>query len=326
MRLEEKLWCVFPKSIHSIEHNSFLVNSVSLKVHFFMTHSATSKLIGAFLIVAFIVVVSVISYYALTNQSAPNSSPKPTFSSEPITPPAMVTPTSMPSPTLTASPTPHATVKLQVTDIETGKFVDSVPIFVDGKDIGTTTQNGELEIENLEYGRHKISIDQYHEQEINVSGDMTLSIIIDMPNSILEATINVKADYITFRELGRISITLSNTGQIASQNTIALVFIYVEPDLEAPATNRTVDFGNIEVDMQPVTKEIVGIDSFVWPNVERVAVVIIDQSKYIPEDTQVLSQEPTLPWFITEIQDHTHAYIKEHPEITGTITRIILTR
>jgi hypothetical protein len=191
--------------------------------------------------------------------------------------------------------------------------------------------NGELQIKNIEYGKHRISINPYYEQytveqDITVSDDIKLPISINMPNAVFEVEVEVKLDYITFRELGRVRITLSNTGQIASQNTIALVFVYLEDNLDIPVSNITVDFGNIEADVQPITKEIVGIDSFVWPTVERVVVVIIDKWKYTPENNQIISQKAVPPWFTAEIIDHTYTYIEEHPEINGTVAKIILTR
>ena len=57
---------------------------------------------------------------------------------------------------------------------------------------------------------------------------MILPVSVNMPNPVFQATVSVKRDYIAFRELGRVSITLTNTGQIDSQNTISLVFIYNE--------------------------------------------------------------------------------------------------
>jgi len=290
------------------------------------------KLVIALLIVASIIAAILISYQLATYQSAQKPSPEPTFSPKPSASP---TPTASPQPTAAATPTatpiPHATITLIITDTETSKFVDNVPVFVDGKDFGTTMQNGELKIENIEYGKHIISIvpyyDQYTvEQNVTISGDVTLPISIDIPNAVFEAEVEVKLDYIVFRELGRVRITLKNTGQVVSQNTIALVFVYLDDNLDTPVSNRTVDFGDIEADAQPITKEIVGIDSFVWPTVERVVVVIVDAWKYIPENYQIISQKAVQPWFTAEILDHTYTYIDEHPEINGTVAKIILTR
>ena len=299
---------------------------MSLKFHFSGLNWRIIKVIIALLIVASIIAAIAISYHPTTDQSTQKPSPEPTLSS---TPSASLT--STPSSTPTLSPSPHATITLIITDTETNKFVDNASVLIDGQDVGTTMQNGELQIENIEFGKHRISIIPYYEQytveqNITVLGDITLPISINMPNAVFEVKVDVKLDYITFRELGRVRITLTNTGQVASQNTMALIFVYLEDNLDTPVTNRTIDFGNIEADAQPITKEIVGIDSFVWPTVERVAVVIVDRGKYIPENNQVISQRAGPPWFTAEIIDHTYAYISEHPEINGTVAKIILTR
>ncbi len=296
-----------------------------LKFHFSGLNWRIIKVIIALLIVAFIIAAIAISYHPTTDQSTQKPSPEPTLLSTPS-----ASPTS-PLSTPTLSPSPHATITLIITDTETSKFVDNASVLIDGKDVGTTMQNGELQSGNIEYGKHILSIIPYYEQytveqNITVSGDVTLPISINMPNAVFEAKVEVKLDYVAFRELGRVRITLTNTGQVASQNTIALIFVYLEDNLDTPVTNKTIDFGNVEADGQPITKEIAGIDSFVWPTVERVVVVIVDSWKYIPENNQVITQRAVPLWFTAEIIDHTYAYLNEHPEINGTVAKIILTR
>jgi hypothetical protein len=288
--------------------------------------SGISKLIVSLLIIAFIAAFLVIGYYATTNQSTQNPSPTPTFSSEPTASPTLTI-----SPIPSASPIPHATITVKIIDNETMKFVDNASVLVDRKEVGTTMQNGELDIENLEYGKHSISIFPYHglnivEQDINVSGDMILPFSVNMPNPVFEATVSVKRDYVAFRELGRVSITLTNTGQIDSQNTISLVFIYNEDNSDTAITTRIIDFGNITADQQPITKEIAGIDSFVWPNVEYVVVVIIDQWKYTPENNQIINENNIPAWFPAQALNDIYNYIEHHPEINGSIAKIILTK
>jgi hypothetical protein len=55
-------------------------------------------------------------------------------------------------------------------------------------------------------------------------------------------------------------------------------------------------------------------------------VVIVDRWKYTPEDNQVISPKAIPTWFTNEILNHTYTYIDEHPEINGTIAKIILSR
>lgn len=296
-----------------------------LKFYFSALNSGLTKLTIAFLIVAFIVIPIAIGYHIIRNQAIQNPSPKPTFSCDPSA-----------LPTQTTSPTPSSSIfsaklTLKITDTETEKPIDNVSVFVDDKYVGTSMQSGELEIENLEYGNHKISIttlegQDIFEQGVSISGDTILPVLIDMPNPDFEVTVDVKADYVAFRELGRISITLKNTGQIISQDTIALVFVFIEDNTNFPIASRIIEFGNIKSDAQPIMKEIVGIDSFVWPEVERAIVIIIDKWKYTPENNQLIIQETAPYWFTIEALKNTRTYIEAHPEIGGTINKIILAR
>lgn len=275
------------------------------------------------LIVVLILAATATIYYTTTQQSSPNASPTPAPSPEPT---SSATPFSD-SPTV--PPIPRATITLRVTDTETEQFVDNVSVLVDGVDIGTTTQNGELEIQNLEYGSHRISIVPYYEQHtfeqyVNVSGDAVIPVSIDIPNPVFQAAIDVTVDYVAFHELGRVSITLSNTGQITSRETIALVFVYLEDNLDTPVENRIVDFGDIPADAQPIKKEIIGMDSFVWQKAERVAVAIVDRWKYTPKTDEVTGQEEVPTWFKADVLSYSYTYIEEHPEISGTIAKIIV--
>ena len=84
-----------------------------------------------------------------------------------------------------------------------------------------------------------------------------------MPNPVFQTDVDVSLDYVAFHELGRVSITLKNTGQVESRNTKAIVFVYLENDLESPVTTKIIDFGTIATGEQ-VKKEIAGLDSFVY--------------------------------------------------------------
>lgn len=291
---------------------------------FSASDSQKAKVVVALLIVVLISVTTTTIYYTTTQQSPPNASPTPTPSPEPT---ASSTPLSD-SPTV--PPIPRATITLRVTDTETDQFVDNASVLVDGVDVGTTTQTGELEIQNLEYRSHRISIVPYYEQYtaeyyVNVSGDAVIPVSIDVPNPVFQAAIDVTVNYVAFHELGRVSITLSNTGQVVSRETIALVFVYLEDNLDTPVETRIVDFGDIPADAQPIKKEIIGMDSFVWQKAERIAVAIVDRWKYTPKTDEVTGQEEVPTWFKADALSHSYSYIEEHPEIIGTIAKIIVT-
>lgn len=299
---------------------------MNLKACFSKLNLQWKRLTIVLIVCVFLVAIIALSYYATSNNESKIPSSEPTLSPTPST-----SFTFTPAPTATLSAAPTATLSLNISDVETKKPVRDVSVLIDGKAVGQTSQSGEIEVKNVEYGNHKIAIvldeDQIaFEQEVNILENTILSISIDMPNPVFEVIVDVKVDYVNFRELGRININLTNTGQISSQNTTSLIFVYVEDNLDTPATITSLDFGNIEEGAAPVIRGIVGIESFVWPKVEYVLVVILDQWEYTPENNQMIIQSTVPGWFPAEAQKYIYLYLENHKEIEGTISNILLRR
>lgn len=219
---------------------------------------------------------------------------------------------------------------LQVTDTETGRFVDDTHVYIDDVYVGTTAQGGELDVHHLEYERHRVSVlVPYYEQckvdkYVDVTGNVTVPVSINMPNPIFQISLEVSAHYELFNEYGSVQVTLANVGEVVSQDTIVLILVYLEDDMTTPIASRIIDFGNVAAGAQPITKEITPIDEFVWLKVEYVAAVVIDRWKYTPQNEQVVAEVQVPIGLEERIILDAYTYIEQHPEVIGAIARIIL--
>lgn len=225
---------------------------------------------------------------------------------------------------------PHATLTLKISDQETNRYVDDVTVLIDGTVVGNTVQNGEIDITNLEYGRHRISVlVPYYEQckveqYVDVEGDKVVPLSIDMPNPVFHASVKPKADLELFNEYGTVSIDVSNTGNLASKNTVAIVFVYLEDNIATPVGTHIIDFGNIASGAQSVNKQITHLDEFEWLKNERIAVIIVDGWKYTPQNDQVICQVDVPAALSGQIVTQAFTYLSQHPELVGTIVKIII--
>lgn len=275
-------------------------------------------------IISIIVILTILaSIFVLALQNSP---------SEALFSGIVTNPTSVPTPTPTPSPTlvPKATMTLKITDTRTGRNVDDVEVLVDGMVIGTTVQSGELDVPNLEYGRHRVSIlVPYYEQckveqYVDLSGNTFVPVSIDMPNPVFQVSANFKANTELFNEYGSGTIEITNTGELVSQDTIAIIFVYTEDNSTTPIGTHIVDFGNIAAGAQLIKREIGRMDEFVWGKTEEIAVVVVDRWQYTPQNNQVVTQSQVPQSFSTQIVNYAYSYIQQHPDALGTIAKIVL--
>lgn len=225
----------------------------------------------------------------------------------------------------------YATMTLQVTDTETGRFADDVQVYVDDVYAGTTAQGGELDVPHLQYGRHRVSVlVPYYEQckvdkYVDVSGNVTVPVSINMPNPIFQISLEVADHLELLNEYGSVEATLTNVGDVVSQDTIVLILVYLENDITTPITSRIIDFGNVAAGAHPITKRISHIDEFEWLKTEYVAAVVIDRWKYTPQNEQVVTEAQVPIGLAERVLLDACTYIEQHPEVIGTIVKIILT-
>lgn len=228
------------------------------------------------------------------------------------------------------TPIPQATITLKITDSETGRNVDDVTVLIDEKSVGTTVQSGEIDIPNVEYGRHRVSVlVPYYEQckveqYIDVSGDMNVPLSINMPNPVFQVSAEISTSLELFNEYGNLKITVANTGQLVSKDTVAIVFVYSEDNLNTPIGTHIVNFGSVAAGALPITQEISRMNEFQWLKAEEIGIVIVDRWDYTPQNNQVVLQNDVPAALSAQILTQVSAYLQQHPEVIGTIARIIL--
>ncbi|RLI19187.1 hypothetical protein DRO54_08960 [Candidatus Bathyarchaeota archaeon] len=223
-------------------------------------------------------------------------------------------------------------------DSETGKpigKVDSgyVRVMLGGKDQGYLTDKGELMIKNVEPGTHELvlvvpyvgEVRQY--VEVGPGETVTANVTVNMPNPEFLVTINVDQPWYKFYEWGNIKITISNTGEIRSVGTKALVLVYREDNPDSPADSHILDFGYLsEMGKTGDTKTLEwGTWAFEPGTWEAVAVVIFDGWQFTPQNKQVVSQVTLPPDAQERIVASLLNYAEQHSiEIAETIAKIVI--
>jgi hypothetical protein len=225
---------------------------------------------------------------------------------------------------------PDVSLILTIRDSGTSRLVEGVTVYIDGKKVDSTTQQGTVMLDTVSIGQHKVSITYETFGEIEVAyisvnaNTHDLSLDVDMPNPDFQVTAGVSTTLGLGGEYGHVNIELANTGEIASQDTIALVFVYLENDASTPIATDIVNFGNVAAGAVPISKEAREFSEFVWGTGERVAVAIVDRWEYTPQNNDILAQVQVPVDFSYQVAQYIVTYVQEHPEIIGTIAQMIL--
>ncbi len=225
-----------------------------------------------------------------------------------------------------------------LTDEETGKpigKVDSgyVRVVLGGIDQGYLTDEGELKIESVEPETHELMliIPHYGEKrqfvEVGSGQTVPVNIVVDMPNPIFEVTIGCKTGLNWFDEVGDISVTLTNRGDVASSSTSVLVIVYKEDDTSIPIATHMLDFPSL------VPRQDGGISNtlswkcneFVWGPKEVIAAVVFDGWAYTPQNEQVVSNISAPSSMVAEISYSVANYLKSRPDlVVDTVSKILI--
>jgi hypothetical protein len=222
-----------------------------------------------------------------------------------------------------------ATVTLKVTDTETGLSVDNLLVFVDGIQKGKTDQAGELDIAAVDYGRHRIMVlapnseKAMVERYVDVASDVNVPVSIDMPNPVFEATLKARTGW-WFNEYGFVDVTMKNVGAAVSEDTTAIVSLYVQGTDSAPVATRMLDFQNMAPGGLSVQKSTDRMDEFVWGKAEYISVVVIERYRYTPQNMKVIVEGQVPASIISRVVTDVMNYIRLHPEIIGQIAQIFL--
>jgi len=219
---------------------------------------------------------------------------------------------------------PDISIMLTIKDEETEYPVKNVRVFIDGKEIGYTTQQGTILMEAIPIGRHKISI-VYAEYGmidigyIDISKETTsLLITVDMPNPKLILSVSVTEwleGIIPPNEVGRAIVTVANMGNLPSKDTVALVIVY-DAEAKQVIDHDLIRIGSIAIG-ENICRESRKLDTSYWHD-EYIAVVLFDGSEYLKGGN--ISDFVSAPGsVIDDIAKFIANYLAENPEIIGKI-------
>jgi hypothetical protein len=214
-------------------------------------------------------------------------------------------------------------VTLQITDNETDEAVGLADVYVDGELKGRTTQSGRLDVD-LSPGRYRVGIEVAGvngriEEYITVGeNDEEVSLVVDLPNPVFLAGMKVGTHrnwwQLWLDEVGDAEVTLANMGEMSSENTMAVLFVYFEDDLAVPVATRVLNFGNIAPGDQVVRRVD---DMYEFRNIksERAIIVVFDGWKYTPNG-EVIGGEVTVPMGeLAQLVSSALDYLQQHPEV-----------
>lgn len=221
-------------------------------------------------------------------------------------------------------------ITLNASDIETGVAIDAIDVYVDGTFKGETTQDGQLDLTNIAPGRHRVGLDVPGAQEmveryITVGEEDQVSLSIDMPNPSFVTTASTTRKYGLLDQRMNVKVTLKNMGDVNSQNTTALVFVYHGDDLETVKDSAMLDFGNLAPGGLSVDREATNLDSSYWHG-NRIFVVVVDTWKYTPQSGTVTAEVSTPQSQLTRLASYARQYVEQHPEIVGKIASMFLSK
>jgi len=223
------------------------------------------------------------------------------------------------------------TITLTVNDEETGLPADGIDIYIDDVKKGTTTQNGELVIEDILPGRHKVGLDvpsytQMVERYIDVGMQESVSLAIDMPNPEFSVSVRNLGDYGFPDRRFDVEVTLKNMGDVPSKDTTAIILVYHgSDDFQSVKDSAMLDFGDMAGGGLSRSEEFTNLDFDYW-NGTRVFVVVVDRWEYTPQSGTIVAEVSTEEALLLQLGRQAWQYMEEHPEIVGKIASMFLSR
>lgn len=221
-------------------------------------------------------------------------------------------------------------ITLNVSDIETSEAVDAIDVYVDGTFKGKTTQDGQLDLTDISPGRHRIGLDVpgaqgMVERYIDVGAEDQVTLAVDMPNPSFVVTVSVTDKRGVLDQRMDIDVTLKNMGDVSSQDTTVIVFVYHGNDLENVKDSAMLDFGNMASGGLSRNEKATNLDSSYWHG-NRIFVVVVDRWKYTPESGTIVAEVSTSEALLTSLARQARQYLEEHPEMIGKIAQMFLSK
>jgi hypothetical protein len=224
---------------------------------------------------------------------------------------------------------PDVSLMLTIKDEETALCVKNVRVYIDGIEMGSTTEQGTILLNTISVGQHDVSIAYTGYGTIDVGymtvnkGTTSLDLFVDMPNPQLVFSLSVDewlSGLFPPNQVGQATVTLGNQGNLPSKDTMALIIVY---DLEAEEVldQDLIRLGSVAIGESTWKKSEV-LDTSYWHD-EYVLAILFDGSEYLPEkDLETLISAPG-----SVVDDLTRAvcdYLAKHPEIVGKIIGVAL--
>jgi hypothetical protein len=231
----------------------------------------------------------------------------------------------------------QGSILVKLKDSETGKpigKVDSgyVRVMLGGLDQGYLNDEGEFKIKDVGQGTHELVliIPRYGEKrqfvDVGAGQTVTADISVDMPNPVFQVAVGCYTTW-WFNEVGHISVTLTNIGDVNSVSTSVLVIVHKEKDLSMPIATRTLDFPSLVPRKEGGGSSTLTCDcgEFVWGQKEIISVVIFDGWPYTPQNGQVVSKINAPSSMVAELANSITNYLKGNPQLaTETISQILI--
>jgi hypothetical protein len=221
---------------------------------------------------------------------------------------------------------PDVSLVLTIKDVETNSLVKSVAVYVDGIEMGTTTQQGTIMLNAISVGQHRLSVTYAGYGKIDVGyftvekNAASLSMTVDMPNPKLTIALDASQWLSGLNQVGQATVTIGNQGNVPSEDTMALIIVY-------DRTSRTVlgqdliRLGSLAKG-ETVTKKSAVLDFSYWHG-ECVLAVLLDGSEYLPNQdlrTSIETSGSQLDDLVLAVGN----YLVAHPEIVEKIVETAL--
>jgi len=213
------------------------------------------------------------------------------------------------------------TIDVKILDTETGNPVKNQEIYMDGKKIGSTTQNGDIMIRDVMPGTYVLSLDKVKTSPntkltVYATGD-SYTVSVDMPNPLFTVAGKLESSMIP-GNTNKATVEIANTGKISSEGTIAVVLEYQEEPFKL-IDKDIISFGEIPATGIPVEKESRALSN-PWLVYEDVVIVVFDKNEYIPErdwSVQLSVPKDAISSWVSQSMNYCNQNAKDCAEIAG---------
>jgi hypothetical protein len=227
-------------------------------------------------------------------------------------------------------------ISLTLTDSDTQKPIgkvngEYVRVLLGGVDAGYLNDNGALEIDGVPEGSQELTLIIPHygqkrqDLEVKSNENTPIKTVIDMPNPIFDVTVNCTTGWL-FEQYGEITVSLTNRGDIASDNTRVLILVYNEHDPSTPEATHTFAFPSLVPEKdggKSYTSETWRCNDFRYSSKEIIVAIVLEGWGYTPQNKQAVNDASVPTSLFTQISDSIAKYLSDNPDvIVGTVCKV----